>query len=70
MLQKMFLKTNDSLFSASTMNRNKELSVQVVWHPSILKSLFDFMASATTAERIDGGDGKETPQESREIQLS
>ena len=46
MLNKMFLSTNDTLFSQNILQRGKEVALQVVWHPSIAQNLFDFMASA------------------------
>lgn len=46
MLDRLGLRTNDTLFHQNNMLRGKELICNINWHPSIQGELFDFLATA------------------------
>lgn len=52
-LDKYGLKRNDTLFEQLSLNRGKEVIVGMVWHKDIIHHLFDFMATATEATRLE-----------------
>jgi len=70
-LRRLGLHTNDTLFDQSAYQRGKELICQITWHKSVVTKLFDFLATATPAEKLATAETEDANQNaSSEIQLS